>query len=224
MGVSPPHRPDTELVRTVGQCPSALSQPSAPSTRCWSGGDLSRLPRPWSSEPSLQALAFLWHIAIIWSPFQPFILWSFELSKQDASHPPLVTSQAEAVGPKGGSLTGSACLASAWWLRSLGPLDVASPPLFYGAGGEVDSHRSAQLPKVRVVPKVERVGWPTDFWTQIFPTFSPVDWWGFWGFFFFFEHEAIEYPSCHPLKNWWPWNVNFPLFCFFPTWSLHWLD
>lgn len=73
-GLLPPHRPDTELVRTVGQCPSALSQPSAPSICCWSGGDLSRLPRPRSSEPSLQALASLQCIAIIWSPFQPFIL------------------------------------------------------------------------------------------------------------------------------------------------------
>ena len=43
-------------------------------------------------------------------------------------------------------------------LESLPSLDVALPPLFYGAGGEVDSHRSAELPKVRVVPKVKRVG------------------------------------------------------------------
>lgn len=47
-GVLPSHCPDMELVLTVAQCPSALSQPSAPSTRCWSGGHLSRLPRPQS--------------------------------------------------------------------------------------------------------------------------------------------------------------------------------
>ena len=43
-------------------------------------------------------------------------------------------------------------------LESLPPLDVTSLPLFYGAGREVDSHRSAELPKVRVVPKVKWVG------------------------------------------------------------------
>lgn len=52
-GVLPSHCPDTELVLTVAQCPSALSQPSAPSTHCWSGGHLSRLPRPQSFQSQI---------------------------------------------------------------------------------------------------------------------------------------------------------------------------
>ena len=96
-------------------------------------------------EPAAQAVVFraeftgpgfLWRIAITWSPFQPFILWSFELSKQDASHPPSVTSQTEAVELK----------AAVYWERMPGEClvtevlrapwcHVAAPVLRGGWGG-----------------------------------------------------------------------------------------
>lgn len=207
----------------VTQCPSALSQPSAPSMRCWSGGDLSWLPRRRVFRAEFTGPGFPAARQDLepLSAFYSLKLWTV---KAGSLLPSLSNVPVGGCVCKGGSLPG----AWAWRAPVAG---VLAAPWCHTAASVLRGGRGSGLIQVswrapgQSGAQGQAGGLGAAFWTQIFLTFSPVDWWWFFVFFcccWAWRHWVLFMPSSEKLVivkcKFFPFSASFPP-CPFTSWT-----